>query len=117
MLSYGGYPREESFCPSGASLGEPAALRAVVEDDGVLAGFEHDLEVAADHGLLRPPAVEHPPFLPEDCDRLVVYLPRCPVEVRLDARRARLVQSSRGTKSARVSGMRDQGATSTTVQT
>ena len=32
-------------------------------------------------------------------------------------RRARLVQSSRGTRMARVSGMRDHGATSTTVQT
>ena len=47
----------------------------------------------------------------------MVHLPRRAVEVRLDARRARLVQSSRGTNSARVSGIRDHGATSTTVQT
>ena len=90
---------------------------AVVEDDGVLACLEHDLEVAPDDGLLRPPAVEHAPFLAEDGHRLVVHLPRRPVDVRLDPRRTRLVQSSRGTKSARVSGMRDHGATSTTVQT
>src|SRR3954454_10858294 len=88
-----------------------------MEDDGVLARLEHDLEVAPDHGLLGPPAVEHAPFLAQGDDGLVVHLPRRAVEVRLDARRARLVQSSRGTNSARVSGMRDHGATSTTVQT
>ena len=92
-----------------------AALAAL--GSGCAGGLEDDLEVAADHGLLRPPAVEDAPFLAQDCDRLVVDLPRRAVEVRLDARRARFVQSSRGTKSARVSGMRDQGATSTTVQT
>src|SRR5204863_99358 len=78
---------------------------------------EHDLEVAAHDGRLRPPAVEHAPLFAQDRDRLMVHLPRRAVEVRLDARRARLVQSSRGTKSARVSGIRDHGATSTTVQT
>src|SRR5947207_14647594 len=100
-----------------ASLREPPPARAVVEDDGVLAGLEHDLEVAAHDGRLRPPAVEHAPLFAQDRDRLMVHLPRRAVEVRLDARRARLVQSSRGTKSARVSGIRDHGATSTTVQT
>src|SRR4051812_38721323 len=103
--------------PSRTSLREPPPSRAVVEDDGVLAGLEHDLEVAPDDRLLRPPAVEDAPFLAEDRDGAVVHLPRCAVEVRLDARRARLVQSSRGTNSARVSGIRDHGATSTMVQT
>jgi hypothetical protein len=36
---------------------------------------------------------------------------------RLDERSPRLVQSSRGTSSARVSGMRDHGVTSTTDET
>src|SRR5947209_11437868 len=102
---------------SGAALGEPAAAGAVVENDGVLAALEHDLEVAPDDGILRPPAVEDAPLLAEHGDRLVVDLPRRPVEVHFDARRARLVQSSRGTNSARVSGILDQGATSTTLQT
>jgi hypothetical protein len=74
-----------------ASLGEPSAARAVVEDDGVLAGLEHDLEVAPRDGLVGPPAVEHTPLLAYEDDRLVIDLPRCAVEVRLDARRARLV--------------------------
>src|SRR5947209_4835136 len=102
---------------SRSPLGEPPPSRAVVEDDGVLTGLQHDLEVAAHHGLFRPPAVEHAPFLADDGDRLVVDLPGGAVEVPLDARRARLVQSSRGTNKARVSGMRDHGATSTTLQT
>ena len=42
---------------------------------------------------------------------------RDPSKVRLDERGARGVQSSRGTSSARCSGIRDHGATSTTVQT
>ena len=88
-----------------------------MEDDGVLAALEHDLEVAAQHRLFGPPAVEHAPLLPKHCNRLMVDLARRSVDARLDARRARLVQSSRGTNSARVSGIRDQGATSTTVQT
>ena len=89
----------------------------VAEDDGVLAALEHDLEVAAADRLLRPPAVDDAPLLADERDRLVVDLPRRSVEARLDERRPRLVQSSRGTNSARVSGMRDHGATSTTVQT
>ena len=88
-----------------------------MEDDGVLAALEHDLEVAAQHRLLCPPAVEDAPLLADDGDRQVVDLARRPAEARFDARRARRVQSSRGTNSARVSGIRDQGATSTTEQT
>jgi len=88
-----------------------------VEDDGVLAALEHDLEVAAQHRLLRPPAIEHAPLLAEDGHGLMVHLEGRTVDPSLDARRARRVQSSRGTNSARVSGIRDQGATSTTVQT
>src|SRR5579871_1548422 len=91
-----------------------------MEHDGVLAGLEDGLEVAAHDGLLRPPAVDDAPFLPEDGDRLVVDLDGEPTRVRLDARRARGVESrysSFGTSSARLSGTRDHGATSTTVQT
>ena len=88
-----------------------------MEDDGVLAALEHDLEIAAQHRLLRPPAVEHAPLLAQHRDVLMVDLAGDAVEASLDARGARRVQSSRGTNSARVSGIRDQGATSTTVQT
>ena len=88
-----------------------------MEDDGVLSALEHDLEVAAEYRLFGPPSVEHAPLLAEHGDRLMVDLARRSVETRLDARRARRVQSSRGTNSARVSGIRDQGATSTMLQT
>src|SRR5919201_5732046 len=100
-----------------SALGEPPPSRTVVKHDRVLAALEHDLEISPHDGLLRPPAVEDAPLLADERDRLVVHLPRRPVERRLDHPRARLVQSSRGTKSARVSGIRDHGATSTTVQT
>ena len=88
-----------------------------MEDDGVLAAFEHDLEIAAQQRLLGPPAVEHTPLLAQHGDRQMVDLARRSVDARFDARGARLVQSSRGTNSARVSGILDQGATSTTLQT
>src|SRR6266571_357369 len=102
---------------SSAALREPLPAGAVVEDHGVLAGLKHDLEIAPRHRLVGPPAVEYAPLFPHEGDGLMVDLPRRPVEVRFDASRARFVQSSRGTKSARVSGIRDHGATSTTVQT
>ena len=45
-----------------------------MEDDGVLAGLEHELEVAADDRLLGPPAVDDAPLLADERDRLVVDL-------------------------------------------
>ena len=60
----------ERLSESTPALGEPAAPRLVVEDDGVLAGLEHDLEVAADDRLLRPPAVDDAPLLAHERDRL-----------------------------------------------
>ena len=101
----------------GAALGEPASALLVAEDDRVLAALEHDLEVASPHRLLRPPALDDVPLLADERDRLTVHDPRRPVEPRLDKRGPRLVYSSRGTSSARDSGIRDQGETSTTVQT
>src|SRR4051812_27415553 len=56
----GSEQRERRSC---TSLGEPAPTFPVVEDDDVLAGLEHDLEVAAVDGLLRPPAVDDSPLL------------------------------------------------------
>ena len=50
-------------------------------------------------------------------DAAAVHPARRPVEPLLDERRPRCVQSSRGTSSARCSGIRDHGATSTTVAT
>src|SRR5262245_26365484 len=99
------------------TLGEPDAAVAVSVDDGVLAALEDDVEVAAVDGLVRPPAVDDAPFLADGRDALPVHRLRDPVAVRLDERRARLVQSSRGTSRARASGMRDHGATSTTIET
>jgi hypothetical protein len=91
-----------------------------MEDDGVLARFEDEFEIAADDRFLRPPAVDDAPLFAEERDRLVVDLDGEPARVRLDARRARGIEtrySSLGTSSARDSGTRDHGATSTTVQT
>jgi len=92
-----------------------------VEHDGVLTALEHDLEVAADDGLLGPPAVDDAPFFTDERDPAVVHLERPSVRVGLDPRRSWRVEtsgySSFGTSSARLSGTRDQGATSTTVHT
>jgi hypothetical protein len=92
-------------------------MLVVVEDDDVLAALEDDVEVAAIDRLLRPPAVEHAPLLPDQLDRETVDETRRPVCLRLDEGGSRLIQSSRGTKRARASGIRDHGATSTTVAT
>jgi hypothetical protein len=67
--------------------------------------------------LLRPPAVDDPPFLADERDPLPVHSARSPVSPDLDDSRSRLVYSSCGTNSARDSGIRDHGATSTTVHT
>jgi hypothetical protein len=87
-----------------------------VEDDDVLARFEHEIEVTPPQRLFRPPAIGDEPLLPnrrhaDTADRHRHALRR------LDANGTWLVQSSRGTRIALVSGMRDHGATSTTVQT
>src|SRR5439155_23274475 len=99
------------------ALAEPALGFLVAVDDCVLPAFEDDVEVAPVNGLLGPPAIDDAPFLTDERDRPAVDLPRRPVETRLDERRPGSVQSSRATSSARCSGMRDQGATSTTVHT
>ena len=100
-----------------STLREPRAALAVAVDDDVLAGLEHEVEVAAVDRLVRPPAVDDPPLLAERRDALAVDAARRAVGVPFDERRPRRVQSSRGTSSARASGMRDQGATSTTIET
>src|SRR4051812_5074707 len=95
---------------SGA-LREPRRALLVAEDDRLLARLQHDVEVAARHGLVGPPAVDDAPLLAQQRDALAVDAARDAVRVLLDERGPRLVQSSRGTSSARVSGMRDHGAT------
>src|SRR6266404_4370300 len=100
-----------------STLREPRARVVVAVDDGVLSRFEYDVEVPPVHRLLRPPAVDDAPLLADRADGLPVDAARRAVGVRLDERRTRCVQSSRGTSSARASGMRDHGATSTTVET
>ena len=99
------------------ALAEPSAPLLVAEHDDVLARLEHELEVAPLDGLLGPPAVDHAPLLADDRHPETIHEPRRSVESRLDERRLRLVQSSRGTNSARASGIRDHGATSTTDAT
>src|SRR6185503_18095014 len=87
------WPRESS-----GFLAVPTSPLLVLEDRHVLARREHDVEVAPPHGRVRPPAVDDAPLLARD------------------AHRSGLVQSSRGTRIALASGIRDHGATSTTVQ-
>src|SRR5262249_13392869 len=95
---------------------EPCFALPVVEDDAVLARLQDEVEVAPVDRLLGPPAVYDAPFLAHHRDARPVDCPWDAVEVGLDERRPRGVQSSRGTSSARCSGIRDHGATSTTVQ-
>src|SRR5581483_7369319 len=110
-------PLPRRLAPRSRTLGEPRPRVAVVVDDGVLPRLEHEVEVPAVHRLLRPPAVDDAPLLAERRDVLPVHATRRAVGVRLHERGPGRVQSSRGTSSARVSGMRDHGATSTTVET
>ena len=63
--------------------------------DSVLAGFEHDVEVAPVHGLVGPPAIDHAPFLAHERDVLPVDAARQPVGMRLDQRGSWAIQSSR----------------------
>ena len=100
-----------------APLAEPAAVLVVVEDDDVLATLEDDVEVASIDGFLRPPAVDDAPLFADQFDRQAIDETRRPIGFWLDEGGAWLVQSSRGTNSARASGIRDHGATSTTLAT
>src|SRR5215203_5670342 len=103
-------PRDSGF------LAEPASPLLVLENRNVLARRENEVEVAPPHGRVGPPAVEHPPLLAHLQDTHLPDRSRQPFLDR-DAHGSRLVQSSRGTRIALASGMRDHGATSTTVQT
>ena len=91
----------------------------------MLARLEHEIEVAPIDRLLRPPAVDDAPLLAQARDADAIHAPRDAHGARLDEGGTRRVQasrsspgySSRGTNSARASGIRDHGATSTTAQT
>src|SRR5947199_136956 len=96
---------------------DPHTHPHLVEAYHVLAAGEDDVEVPPAHRPLRPSAIDHPPLLADQRDRRAVHAARRTVDMRLDQRPLRLVQSSRGTSSALCSGRRDHGATSTTVQT
>jgi hypothetical protein len=56
----------------------------VVEDDHVLAALEHDVEVAAAHRLLGPPAVDDTPLFSDQFDYETIDETRRPVGLRLD---------------------------------
>src|SRR5581483_11840997 len=99
------------------ALREPRSVLLVAVDDRVLAALQHDFEVAAVDRLVGPPAVDDAPLLAHDRDAGAVHEPRHTRSVRFDERRPGCVQSSRGTSSARASGIRDHGATSTTDET
>src|SRR5205085_2247962 len=99
------------------TLTEPTLRLPVEKHDCVLAAREHNVEVAAVDRLLCPPAVDDAPLLTHERDLLPVHGAWRAVEVRLHERNSRRVQSSRGTSSALCSGIRDQGATSTTEHT
>ena len=115
LLVVGGARAHE--IPTHLNITRVAVDFLVAKDDRVPAALEHDVEVAPVDGLLRPPAVDDPPLLAHERHPLPVDPARRPVEPRLDERQPRVVYSSRGTSSARASGIRDHGATSTTVQT
>src|SRR5262245_45514126 len=96
-------------------LTEPASPFLILEDRDVLARREHEVEVAPAHRRVGPPAVDHPPLLAHLENADLSDRSRDPLLDR-DAHGSRLVQSSRGTRIALASGIRDHGATSTTVQ-
>jgi hypothetical protein len=56
----------------------------VMEDDDVLTAREHDVEIPAVDGLLRPPAVDDAPLLADQLDRQTIDETRRPVGLRLD---------------------------------
>jgi hypothetical protein len=99
---------------SGA-LGEPPPL-LVAENDDVLTRLQDEIEVASPYRSLCPPAVDDPPLLSDQRDGNPPHFGRH-APVGCDERVPRLVQSSRGTSMARLSGTRDHGATSTIEQT
>src|SRR5262245_48603795 len=96
-------------------LAVPASPLLVLEDRHVLPRREHEVEVAPPYRRFRPPAVDDPPLLAHLVDEHLPDRSRDPLLDR-DAYGSRLVQSSRGTRMALASGIRDHGATSTTVQ-
>jgi hypothetical protein len=65
----------------------------VMEDDDILATFEHDVEVPPVDRLLGPPAVDHAPLLADQLDRQSIDETRRPVSLRLDEGGPRLIES------------------------
>ena len=94
--------------PSSGSLTEPTAGFLVAEDARVLPGLEHEVEVAPVDRVLRPPAVDDPPFLAQERHRLPVDAHRHADRARLDERRPWRVEpagySSRGTTALWIPG-------------
>ena len=62
-------PRAAQHLRPAAQTSNPLAIAV---DADVLTRLEHDLVVAAVEWLLRPPAVDDPPFLAHECDLLAV---------------------------------------------
>jgi hypothetical protein len=66
-------------------------MLVVVEDDDVLAALQHDIEVPTVDRVLRPPAVDDAPLLPDHLDRQAIDETRRPVCSWLDEGSPRLV--------------------------
>jgi hypothetical protein len=66
-----------------------------VVDDDVLPCLQHEVEVAAMHGVFRPPAVDDAPFLAHDCDVLPVDATRRAVRMVFDERGSWVVETTR----------------------
>ena len=75
-------------------LGEPATSLPVAVDADVPAALENDLEVQPVDRLLRPPAVDDPPFLTDECHLLAVHDSWRPARARLDERRSGSVETT-----------------------
>ena len=114
-----------------APLDEPPPAHEVVEHDGVAPVAKHQLEVAAAQGLARPPAVLHHPVLehaidggaPEgrwhavltDAHRRGAGSRQPPGRARGQRRLPSGRVSTKGASTARRSGSRDSGSTSSTL--
>ena len=79
---------EATLC---SALAEPAPVLVVMEDDDVLAALQDHVEVAPVDRVLRPPAVDDAPLLPDQLDRQAIDETRRPVCSRLDEGSPRLV--------------------------
>src|SRR3954453_4792533 len=111
------------FAAGSATLGVPAAGIQVTKDEHAAAVLENQLEVTATHLSVGPPAVPAEPVLQHGLDRRAPERRREAVGAHLDAHLPRTIQalgaghrrsSGNGARTARRSGSRESGSTSST---